>query len=110
MNQNKIQQFEEEVMREIENTFNESAVWKIGTMNNYKGGLSDCCHDLQFENIQLRKAISKFIRQSLQKQRQMITEEVYVNSTILARDIGQTIGKKNDYYITLCQLGEILKH
>ena len=40
---------------------------------------------------------------------QTMLEEIYTTSTEIARKNQQTVGEKNDYYITLEQLMEIIK-
>lgn len=40
---------------------------------------------------------------------QAILEEIYIQATKIARENKQTVGEKNNFYITLEQLMEILK-
>ncbi len=40
---------------------------------------------------------------------QAMIEQIYVDASYLAKEKQQTVGEKNDYYITLAQLEFILK-
>ena len=61
----------------------------------------------------MNNEIEKIIKREREVSNNVATGEIKIrvmrDATILARQTSQTIGEKNDYYITLWQLEELLK-
>lgn len=92
---------QEDWEKRFEEKFNENAYWKIGTMNNYKGGGSDCSHDLTGENRNLKKALKQFISKLLEEQEKQIKKANYYGIGVSQYEeifnkgikVGMTLGK-----------------
>ena len=54
-------------------------------------------------------SLSKKITNPLEKTNNRRMERLYFEATKIARQLNQVVGEKNDYYITLAQLEELIR-